>query len=39
MPVRRDEIFGPVAGLRKVRCDEEAIALMNHNAFGVTAVI
>jgi acyl-CoA reductase-like NAD-dependent aldehyde dehydrogenase len=39
MPVMRDEIFGPVAGLMKVRSDEEAVALMNDNAFGLTAAI
>ena len=29
MPVMREEIFGPVAGIMKVQSDEEAIALMN----------
>jgi acyl-CoA reductase-like NAD-dependent aldehyde dehydrogenase len=39
MPVMRDEVFGPVAGIMKVRSDEEAIALMNDSAFGLTASI
>ena len=29
MPVMREEIFGPVAGIMKVGSDEEAIRLMN----------
>jgi acyl-CoA reductase-like NAD-dependent aldehyde dehydrogenase len=39
MPVMRDEIFGPVAGIMRVRSDAEAIALMNDSAFGLTAAI
>jgi acyl-CoA reductase-like NAD-dependent aldehyde dehydrogenase len=39
MPVMRDEIFGPVAGIMRVRSDEEAIGLMNDSAFGLTAAI
>ena len=39
MPVMRDEIFGPVAGLMKVGSDEEAIALMNDSAYGLTAAV
>jgi acyl-CoA reductase-like NAD-dependent aldehyde dehydrogenase len=39
MPVMREEIFGPVAGIMKVRSDEEAVALMNDTAFGLTAAI
>jgi acyl-CoA reductase-like NAD-dependent aldehyde dehydrogenase len=39
MPVMREEIFGPVAGLMKVRSDEEAVRLMNDSAFGLTAAI
>jgi acyl-CoA reductase-like NAD-dependent aldehyde dehydrogenase len=39
MPVMREEIFGPVAGIMKVRSDEEAIGLMNDSAFGLTAAI
>ena len=31
--------FGPVAGIMKVRCDEEAVALMNDSRFGLTASI
>jgi acyl-CoA reductase-like NAD-dependent aldehyde dehydrogenase len=39
MPVMRDEIFGPVAGIMRVRSDAEAVALMNDSAFGLTAAI
>jgi acyl-CoA reductase-like NAD-dependent aldehyde dehydrogenase len=39
MPVMREEIFGPVAGIMKVRSDEEAIALMNDSPFGLTAAV
>jgi acyl-CoA reductase-like NAD-dependent aldehyde dehydrogenase len=39
MSVMREEIFGPVAGIMKVRSDEEAIKLMNDSAFGLTAAI
>lgn len=39
MPVMREEIFGPVAGIMRVRTDEEAIALMNDSAYGLTAAI
>ena len=39
MPVMREEIFGPVAGIMRVRSDEEAVALMNDTAFGLTAAI
>ena len=39
MPVMREEIFGPVAGIMKVQSDEQAIALMNDSAFGLTAAI
>ena len=39
MPVMREEIFGPVAGIMKVASDEEAVRLMNDSAFGLTAAI
>jgi acyl-CoA reductase-like NAD-dependent aldehyde dehydrogenase len=39
MPVMREEIFGPVAGIMRVRSDEQAIALMNDSAFGLTAAV
>ncbi|HTE43264.1 MAG TPA: aldehyde dehydrogenase family protein [Steroidobacteraceae bacterium] len=39
MPVMREEIFGPVAGIMQVRSDEEAIGLMNDSSFGLTAAI
>jgi acyl-CoA reductase-like NAD-dependent aldehyde dehydrogenase len=39
VPVMKEEIFGPVAGLMKVRSDEEAIGLMNDTVFGLTGAI
>lgn len=39
MPVMKEEIFGPVAGIMRVKTDEEAIALMNDTVFGLTAAI
>ena len=39
MPVMQEEIFGPVAGIMKVRSDAEAVRLMNDSAFGLTAAI
>ena len=39
MSVMKDESFGPVIGVMKVRNDEEAIALMNDSEFGLTASI
>ncbi|MEJ6393001.1 aldehyde dehydrogenase family protein [Gymnodinialimonas sp. 2305UL16-5] len=37
MRVMRDESFGPVVGIMPVKDDNEAIALMNDSAFGLTA--
>ena len=37
--VMREEIFGPVAGVARVRSDAEAIAHMNDSAFGLTAAV
>jgi acyl-CoA reductase-like NAD-dependent aldehyde dehydrogenase len=39
MRVMRDESFGPVVGIMKVKDDEEAIALMNDCQYGLTASI
>ena len=39
MRVMTEESFGPVVGIMKVASDEEAIALMNDSAFGLTASI
>lgn len=39
MRVMREETFGPVVGIVKVRDDEEAIRLMNDSDFGLTASI
>lgn len=37
MRVMRDESFGPVVGIMKVKDDAQAIALMNDSDFGLTA--
>ena len=37
MDVMREESFGPVVGIMKVKDDAEAIALMNDSDFGLTA--
>ncbi|MBL3558496.1 MULTISPECIES: aldehyde dehydrogenase family protein [Marinobacter] len=37
MRVMREESFGPVVGIMKVRDDAEAVALMNDSEFGLTA--
>ncbi len=34
-----EEIFGPVAGVSRVRSDSEAVAHMNRSAFGLTAAV
>ena len=39
MAVMREESFGPVVGILPVRDDDEAIALMNDCAYGLTAAI
>jgi acyl-CoA reductase-like NAD-dependent aldehyde dehydrogenase len=39
MSVMRDESFGPVVGIMKVRDDEEAIRLMNDSRYGLSAAI
>jgi acyl-CoA reductase-like NAD-dependent aldehyde dehydrogenase len=39
MRVMREESFGPVVGIMKVRSDDEAVALMNDSAFGLTASV
>ena len=39
MSVMREESFGPVVGIMKVRDDEEAIGLMNDSPYGLTAAI
>ncbi|MGH8185583.1 MAG: aldehyde dehydrogenase family protein, partial [Steroidobacteraceae bacterium] len=39
MPVMREEIFGPVAGIMKVLSDDQAIELMNDSPYGLTAAI
>jgi acyl-CoA reductase-like NAD-dependent aldehyde dehydrogenase len=39
MEVMREESFGPVVGIMKVRDDEEAATLMNDSPYGLTASI
>ncbi|MBL9058866.1 MAG: aldehyde dehydrogenase family protein, partial [Mangrovicoccus sp.] len=39
MAVMREESFGPVVGIMPVRDDDEAVALMNDCAYGLTAAI
>lgn len=39
MSVMRDENFGPVVGIMKVKDDAEAVALMNDSPYGLTAAI
>ena len=39
MSVMREESFGPIVGIMKVRNDDEAIALMNDSQYGLTASI
>jgi len=37
MALMRDESFGPIIGIQKVRGDDEALALMNDTRYGLTA--
>ena len=37
MELMRDESFGPLIGIQRVGNDEEAVALMNDTAYGLTA--
>jgi acyl-CoA reductase-like NAD-dependent aldehyde dehydrogenase len=37
MAVMREETFGPVVGIMKVRDDDEAVELMNDSPYGLTA--
>ena len=39
MAVMREETFGPVVGIMKVRDDDEAVELMNDSPYGLTASI
>ncbi len=39
MDVMREESFGPVVGIMKVRDDKEAVILMNDSPYGLTASI
>jgi acyl-CoA reductase-like NAD-dependent aldehyde dehydrogenase len=37
MEVMREESFGPLIGIQKVKSDDEAVALMNDTRYGLTA--
>jgi acyl-CoA reductase-like NAD-dependent aldehyde dehydrogenase len=39
MSIMRDESFGPVIGIMKVKNDEEAIRLMSDTEYGLTAAV
>ncbi|MCO5159318.1 MAG: aldehyde dehydrogenase family protein [Aquamicrobium sp.] len=39
MSVMREESFGPIVGIMKVRDDEEAVQLMNDSPYGLTASV
>jgi acyl-CoA reductase-like NAD-dependent aldehyde dehydrogenase len=39
MDLMREESFGPIIGIQKVRSDDEAITLMNDTRYGLTAGI
>lgn len=39
MRVMTEESFGPVVGIMRVRGDDEAVALMNDSAYGLTAAL
>jgi acyl-CoA reductase-like NAD-dependent aldehyde dehydrogenase len=39
MKVMREESFGPVIGIMKVKSDEEAVQLMNDTEYGLTAAV
>jgi acyl-CoA reductase-like NAD-dependent aldehyde dehydrogenase len=39
MEVMREESFGPVVGIMKVRDDDEAVMLMNDSPYGLTASV
>ena len=39
MSVMKDESFGPVIGIMKVKNDEEAIQLMQDTEYGLTASV
>ena len=39
MRVMREESFGPVVGIMRVRDDDEAVRLMNDSPYGLTASV
>lgn len=39
MELMREESFGPIIGIQKVKSDEEAVSLMNDTAYGLTAAV
>ena len=39
MALMRDESFGPIIGIQKVRDDDEAVRMMNDTEYGLTAAV
>jgi len=39
MKVMKDESFGPIIGIQKVKSDEEAVSLMKDTTYGLTAAV
>ena len=39
MSVMREESFGPIIGIMKVKSDEEAVQLMQDSEYGLTAAV
>jgi len=39
MSVMREESFGPIVGIMKVKTDDEAVTLMNDSSYGLTASV
>jgi len=39
MTIMKEESFGPVVGIQKVKTDEEAVALMQDTVYGLTAAV
>ena len=39
MKIMKDESFGPITGIQKVKNDEEAVALMQDTEYGLTAAV
>jgi len=39
MSVMKEESFGPIIGIQKVKSDEEALQLMNDTEYGLTSAV